>query len=152
MEIKLIAGTISSTIFTLSNIPMLVKAAKTRSLNSYSYAYILMSNMANVIHCFYVYSLPFGPIWFLHGFYTISALLMLFWYLRYEKHAKFREIVSEANEFSTITNFRDLGQQSASCSKSLFSLSVNELVRLWHDGCIRDRLNHNREHSLKSII
>ncbi len=84
MDLKLIAGTISTTIFALSNIPMLLKAAKTRSLRSYSYAYILMNNAANVVHWIYILTLPFGPIWFLHGFYTISALLLLSWYRRYE--------------------------------------------------------------------
>lgn len=85
MDLKLIAGAISTTIFALSNIPMLLKVAKTRSLRSYSYAYILMNNAANVVHWIYILTLPFGPIWFLHGFYTISALLLLSWYQRYER-------------------------------------------------------------------
>ncbi len=88
MELNVIAGTISTTIFALSNIPMLIKAAKTRSLGSYSYMYIIMNNVANLIHWFYVLTLPVGPIWFLHSFYTISAALILLWYLRYEKGYK----------------------------------------------------------------
>ncbi len=87
MELGFIAGTISTTIFTVSNIPMLVKAARTRSLRSYSYTHIVMNNAANLIHWLYVLALPFGPIWVLHSFYTISALLMLVWYLRYEKRS-----------------------------------------------------------------
>lgn len=84
MEFQIIAGTVSTTIFTLNNIPMLIKAAKTRSLSSYSYPYLIMSNLANLFHWFYVLAMPFGPIWFLHGFYSVSALLMLIWYRRYE--------------------------------------------------------------------
>jgi hypothetical protein len=87
MDPKLIAGMLSTTVFTLSNIPMLVKARRTRSLRSYSYAHIIMNNAANAVHWLYVLALPFGPIWFLHGFYTVSAGLMLAWYVRFEKAA-----------------------------------------------------------------
>lgn len=125
MEIKLIAGTISSTIFTLSNIPMLVKALRTRSLRSYSYAYLVMNNVANGIHCLYVYSLPFGPIWFLHGFYTVSALLMLIWYHRYEKRVQRRDLVFGSHEISPLTSIRELAQLYALRSKSMFSLERN---------------------------
>lgn len=83
-DITVIAGTISTTIFAVSNIPMLVKAVKTKSLKSYSYAYILMNNAANLVHWVYVISLPVGPIYILHTFYTLSALLLLAWYIRYE--------------------------------------------------------------------
>jgi uncharacterized protein with PQ loop repeat len=76
MEIEFIAGTISTTIFTLSNIPMIRKAVRTRSLHSYSYTHILMNNIANLIHWLYVIMLPPGPIWFLHAFYTLSSALM----------------------------------------------------------------------------
>ena len=94
MELNVIAGTISTTIFTLGNIPMLLKAFRTRDLSSYSYSYIVMNNLANFIHCFYVFALPLGPIWFLHGFYTITALFMLIWYLRYE-YGKLKKIKSQ---------------------------------------------------------
>jgi len=88
MELTLIAGTISTTFFTLSNIPMLLKVIRTHSLSSYSYSYIVMINIANAIHWIYIFAIPLGPIWVLHGFYTISSVLMLFWYLRYEKGYK----------------------------------------------------------------
>jgi hypothetical protein len=35
----------------------------------------------------YIVYLPFGPIWFLHGFYTISSVFMFLWYVRYEGSA-----------------------------------------------------------------
>ena len=36
------------------------------------------------VHDGHTFNLPPGPIWFLHGFYTVSTALMLIWYLRYE--------------------------------------------------------------------
>ncbi len=85
MDPSLIAGILSTVIFSLSNFPMLMKAVRTRSLSSYSFSYLLMNNGANLIHWIYVYGMPFGPIWFLHGFYTLSALVMLVWYCRFER-------------------------------------------------------------------
>lgn len=41
-------------------------------------------NAGNVIHAIYVYSLPPGPIWALHGFWIVATGLMLVWYLRFE--------------------------------------------------------------------
>lgn len=83
-EITIIAGSISTTVFAISNIPMLIKAAKTKSLKSYSYSYILMNNAANLVHWIYVLSLPPGPVYILHTFYTLTAILLLVWYIRYE--------------------------------------------------------------------
>lgn len=86
MEIKLpvIAGAISTIIFTLSTLPMLLKAFQTKDLRSYSLSNILLSNVGNVIHTIYVFHLPPGPIWLLHAFYLVTTALMLVWYLRYE--------------------------------------------------------------------
>jgi hypothetical protein len=64
---------------------MLWKAYQTKDLKSYSLGYLVMGNAGNLVHWVYVSSLPFGPIWFLHGFYTLVTALMLFWYLRYEE-------------------------------------------------------------------
>jgi hypothetical protein len=61
---------------------MLTKAFKTRDMKSYSFANITLSNVGNLVHWVYVSHLPFGPIWFLHGFYTLTTLFMLVWYLR----------------------------------------------------------------------
>lgn len=79
-----IAGAISTTIFALGTLPMLIKAFHTKDLASYSLGNILLSNVGNVIHSIYVFHLPPGPIWFLHTFYVVSTGLMLIWYLRYE--------------------------------------------------------------------
>ena len=82
--IPVIAGVVSSAIFVTSALPMLIKAFRTKDLKSYSLHSIALSNIGNVIHSAYVYSLPAGPIWILHGFYLITTGLMLLWYLQYE--------------------------------------------------------------------
>lgn len=79
-----IAGFISTGIFTLSTLPMLAKAFRTKDLTSYSLGNILLSNIGNLIYAIYVFQLPPGPIWFLHSFHILSTGLMLFWYLRFE--------------------------------------------------------------------
>ena len=79
-----LAGTISTIIFGISELPMLVKAHRTKELSSYSLGNIALANTGNVVHSVYVFSLPPGPIWLLHTFYLMSTALMLFWYLRYQ--------------------------------------------------------------------
>jgi hypothetical protein len=81
--LPLVAGAISTMLFAASHLPMLVKAARTRDLGSYSLGQILLANVGNVIHSIYILHLPFGPIWILHGFYLVTTALMLTWYLRY---------------------------------------------------------------------
>ncbi len=84
LDFSIIAGTISTVIFALSTLPMLVKAVRTKDLRSYSLGNILLANLGNVVHSVYVFSLPAGPIWLLHSFYLITTGIMLSWYLRYE--------------------------------------------------------------------
>lgn len=81
-----VAGATATVIFALSTLPMVVKAARTKDLRSYSLSNILLSNMGNVIYSMYVFNLPVGPIWALHSFYLATTALMLFWYLRYAVH------------------------------------------------------------------
>ena len=82
---SVLAGTISTFIFTASTLPMLEKAWRTKNLKSYSYVNLLLCNIGNIIHWVYIATLPFGPIWFLHGFATASTFLMLIWYVLYER-------------------------------------------------------------------
>ena len=86
MEVNLpiIAGSISTMIFALSTLPMLVKAFRTKDLRSYSLGNILLSNMGNIIHSIYIFNMPPGPIWLLHTFYLVTTAMMLVWYVRYE--------------------------------------------------------------------
>jgi hypothetical protein len=85
MNLPIIAGTISTIIFALSTLPMLLKAFRTKDLKSYSLGNILLANAGNAIHSVYVFNLPPGPIWLLHSFNLITTGLMLGWYLRYER-------------------------------------------------------------------
>lgn len=84
LDFATVAGIVSSTIFAASNLPMLVKAARSRDLSSYSFTHLVASNVGNMVHWLYIIRLPFGPIWFLHLFYTVTMLLMLLGYLRFE--------------------------------------------------------------------
>jgi hypothetical protein len=72
-----IAGLISSLIFVGSNVPMLLKAYRTRDMRSYSWLNIILINAGNLIYWLYIVSLPPGPVWVLHTFYTIASGLML---------------------------------------------------------------------------
>ncbi|MHC6593624.1 hypothetical protein [Arthrobacter sp. C152] len=83
MNLPLIAGTVSSVLFALGMLPMLVKAARTHNLASYSLANLLLTNVANAVHSIYVFQLPPGPIWALHVAYVLASGLMLAWWLRY---------------------------------------------------------------------
>jgi hypothetical protein len=83
IDIPVLAGIISTVIFAVSTLPMLVKARRSRDLSSYSLGNIVLANLGNAVHSIYVYSLPPGPIWALHSFYLASTALMLIWYLRY---------------------------------------------------------------------
>lgn len=78
--VSFIAGTISSLIFAGSNVPMLWKAYQTRDLHSYSSLNIILVNAGNLIYWLYVVSLPMGPVWILHTFYTVASLLLLVMY------------------------------------------------------------------------
>jgi uncharacterized protein with PQ loop repeat len=82
-DLPVLAGSLSTVIFVLSALPMLVKAARTKDLSSYSLGNIMLANLGNVLYCIYVLHLPMGPAWALHGFHLISTGLMLVWYLRY---------------------------------------------------------------------
>lgn len=64
---------------------MLVKAARTRDLASYSPGNLVLSNVANAVHSIYVFNLPAGPIWALHIAYILASALMLAWWLRYRE-------------------------------------------------------------------
>ena len=83
LDAPVVAGMISTVLFVGSYLPMLVKAFRTRDLESYSLGNLVLANVGNAVHSVYVFSLPLGPIWFLHGFYVLATALMLLWHLRY---------------------------------------------------------------------
>lgn len=76
-HISLIAGLLSTSLFVSSNIPMVLKAYRTRDLQSYSALNIILANAGNLIYWLYVVSLPPGPVWLLHAFYTVTSAMML---------------------------------------------------------------------------
>ena len=83
MDLAVLAGILSTGLFALSYLPMLVKAARTKDLSSYSAGNLAITNVGNAVYSVYVFSLPPGPIWFLHSFYLVASALMLGWFLRY---------------------------------------------------------------------
>ncbi len=86
MNVSVLAGMVSTFLFAVSYLPMLLKALRTRDLDSYSFGYLALSNAANAVHSVYVVSLPLGPIWLLHFFYVVASALLLIWYLRFSVH------------------------------------------------------------------
>jgi hypothetical protein len=80
MDAAMLAGTVSTVLFAAANLPMLVKAVRSRDLRSYSASALVMGNVGNLFYTVYVVSLPFGPIWVLHGFYLVSMAVMLVLY------------------------------------------------------------------------
>ena len=81
--LPLIAGLTSSTLFASSHFPMLWKAYRTRNVSSYSGLNFVLVNIGNLIFWMYIVTLPMGPIWFLHAFYTVSTAIMLAMYVRF---------------------------------------------------------------------
>ena len=76
-NMAILAGTVSSVLFAASTLPMLIKAARTRDLTSYSRGNLVLANVGNLVHTLYVAQLPAGPIWALHSFYVVTSALML---------------------------------------------------------------------------
>lgn len=83
MNLPVLAGTLSTVLFAVGMLPMLVKAARTKDLASYSPGNLVLSNVANAVHSVYVFNLPAGPIWALHFAYVLASALMLAWWIRY---------------------------------------------------------------------
>ncbi|GAB3811365.1 hypothetical protein GCM10028820_02470 [Tessaracoccus terricola] len=81
IDVALLAGTVSSVIFAVSVLPMVLKAVRTHDLSSYSPGNLALANVGNLVHSVYVFSLPAGPIWVLHSFYLVTTALMLVLYL-----------------------------------------------------------------------
>ena len=82
-QFALFAGSAAAAIFILSQLPMLIKARRTKNLTSYSFANIGLANVGNALYAVYVVQVPVGPVWATHAFNLTTSGLMLFWYLRY---------------------------------------------------------------------
>ena len=92
--LPLVAGSMSTVIFVAGYLPMLLKAVRTKDLASYSPTNLLLTNLGNAVHSFYVFSLPAGPIWILHAFYLVTSGLMSLWYFAYTRRARRRAAVA----------------------------------------------------------
>jgi uncharacterized protein with PQ loop repeat len=82
-EFALLAGSAAAAIFMISQLPMLIKACRTKDLTSYSFANIGLANFGNLLYTVYLFQVPIGPAWAIHGFNLSTTGLMLFLYLRY---------------------------------------------------------------------
>jgi hypothetical protein len=82
-QTQMVAGSVAGLIFAAGSMDMLVKAWRTKDLRSYSLGQIVLNNLGNLFYWLYVVSLPFGPIYFMHGFFSLVSLLMLIWYFAY---------------------------------------------------------------------
>ena len=80
-----LAGSVSTALFVASTVPMLVKAARSRDLSSYSVGNLVLANVGNLTYAVYVSSLPAGPIWALHSFYLVSSAAMLVMWVGYRR-------------------------------------------------------------------
>ena len=85
MSLSVLAGSVSTALFVASTLPMLVKAARTRDLGSYSVGNLVLANVGNLTYAVYVFSLPVGPIWALHSFYMVSSATMLAMWVGYRR-------------------------------------------------------------------
>lgn len=82
-QLTILAGSVATTIFVSSYLPMLVRAVRTRDLSSYSRSSLVLANIGNLVQTAYVVTLPVGPIWGLHAFYVVATLVMLVLHLRH---------------------------------------------------------------------
>ena len=82
-QIGVVAGVLATALFVLSAMPMLIKAAHTKDLSSYSGSNLVIANIGNAAQTLYVVSLPPGPVWALHAFSTMASGLMLVWWIRH---------------------------------------------------------------------
>ena len=82
-QLALFAGSAAAAIFMISQLPMLIKAWRTKNLTSYSFANIGLANVGNALYAVYVVQVPVGPVWAIHGFNLTTSGLMLVLYLRH---------------------------------------------------------------------
>ncbi len=102
-NMQIMAGSISSLIFASSTLDMLIKAWRTGDMRSYSLTSLTLANIGNAIHWLYILSLPAGPIYALHSFYTVSTVLMLAWAVAYRRREN-RKPVSRQRTYDSQTS------------------------------------------------
>lgn len=83
-DMQMVSGSVAGFIFAAGSLNMVIKAWQTKDLSSYSLGQMVLNNVGNLFYWLYVISLPIGPIYFMHSFFTIVSLLMLIWYFAYQ--------------------------------------------------------------------
>lgn len=104
--IQIMAGLVSSKIFAISTLTMLLKTMRTKNVDSFSLSSLVLSNIGNIVYWLYVISLPFGPIYFLHGFYTIAMVIMLLFYVGYHNRTIFNQNSTQTKQRITTQELR----------------------------------------------
>jgi uncharacterized protein with PQ loop repeat len=102
-QLQMLAGSLAGLIFALGSLNMLVKAWRTKDLSSYSLGQIILNNVGSLFYWVYViFCLPFGLVYFMHGFYTFVSLVMLIWYFTYQTAPKAsRPIPEKMSQFTS---------------------------------------------------
>ena len=129
--LAVLAGSVSTVLFVASALPMLVKAARTGDLGSYSIGNLALANIGNVVYAVYVFSLPVGPIWALHSFYILSSLAMLAMWLGYRRRLRRSAQGSSSRRTVGGATTRNASRQMAVSSGVLTSASSTPSHPRW---------------------
>ena len=127
--LAVVAGSVSTVVFMASYLPMLVKAARTHDLASYSAGNLVLANVGNAVYSVYVFSLPAGPIWALHSFYLLSSFAMLAMWVGYRRRAAGQE--SSSRRTVGDATVRNASRQMAASSAELNSGSSTPSQPRW---------------------
>ena len=129
--LAVLAGSVSTALFVASVLPMLLKAARTGDLGSYSIGNLALANIGNVVYAVYVFSLPVGPIWALHSFYILSSLAMLAMWVSYRRRAARADQESSSRRTAGGATVRNASRQMATSSSVLTSVSSTPSQPRW---------------------
>ena len=133
-SLSVLAGSVSTAVFVASALPMLVKAARTKDLGSYSVGNLVLANLGNLVYAVYVFSLPAGPIWALHSFYMVSSFAMLVMWLNYRRRvyaSRGSRWVSSSRRTVDGATIENASRQIAPSSAELVSASSTPSQPRW---------------------
>jgi uncharacterized protein with PQ loop repeat len=102
-KVPVLAGMFSTMIFMSGTLSMLLKTWRTKDVDSYSLLSLILNNIGNIVYWVYILSLPVGPIYLLHGFYTLATVLMLVGYFLYRHRPEAIERISQTLKRITTT-------------------------------------------------
>ena len=128
-SLAVLAGSVSTALFVASTLPMLVKAARSRDLSSYSIGNLVLANVGNLTYAGYVSSLPVGPSWALHSFYLVSSAAMLAMWVRFRRRAA--QPGSSSRRTADGATVRNASRQMAVSSSSPMAASSTPSQPRW---------------------